>query len=211
METLNFLSIEQMQTLRDLGLEMKFTPYAYYKTRKEGEWEIKADNDNTFSAYEYYEKLPIYGLENLIDTLPNNVWIDEKHLYLNVNKRVYDWCVGYHSNIMKDNGNVIEKSDKEMLNALYKMVVYLIKEGIIETSKIQKFDIDKAKSGKVVRTRNGMEVRILCYNRENRDKKCIVALIKNKNGNEQVQNYYADGTGSSVGKKYDLIITNENG
>ena len=210
METLNFLSIEQMQTLRDLGLEMKFTPYAYYKTRKEGEWEIKADNDNTFSAYEYYEKLPIYGLENLIDTLPNNVWIDEKHLYLNVNKRVYDWCVGYHSNIMKDNGNVIEKSDKEMLNALYKMVVYLIKEGMIETSKIQKFDIEKAKSGKAVRTRNGMEVRIICYNRENRDKKCIVALIKNKNGNEQVQNYYPDGTSSSVGKNYDLIITDEN-
>lgn len=210
METLNFLSIEQMQTLRDLGLEMKFTPYAYYKTRKEGEWEIKADNDNTFSAYEYYEKLPIYGLENLIDTLPNNVWIDGKHLYFNINKRAYDWCVGYHSNVMNER-NVIEKNDKEMLNALYKMVVYLIKEGMIETSKIQKFDIEKAKSGKAVRTRNGMEVRIICYNRENRDKKCIVALIKNKNGNEQVQNYYADGTSSSVGKNYDLIITDENG
>lgn len=211
MEALNFLSVEQMQTLKDLGLEMRFTPYAYYKTRKEGEWEIKADNDNTFSAYEYYEKLPIYGLENLINTLPNKIWIDGKHLYLNINKRAYDWCVGYHSNIMKDNGNVIEKSDKEMLNALYKMVVYLIKEGIIETSKMQKFDIEKAKNGKTIRTRNGMKVRILCYNRENRDKKCIVALIKNKNGNEQVQNYYADGTGSSVGKNYDLIITDENG
>ena len=210
METLNFLSIEQMQTLRDLGLEMKFTPYAYYKTRKEGEWEIKADNDNTFSAYEYYEKLPIYGLENLIDTLPNNVWIDGKHLYFNINKRAYDWCVGYHSNVMNER-NVIEKNDKEMLNALYKMVVYLIKEGMIETSKIQKFDIEKAKSGKAVRTRNGMEVRIICYNRENRDKKCIVALIKNKNGNEQVQNYYPDGTSSSVEKNYDLIITDENG
>ena len=210
METLNFLSIEQMQTLRGLGLEMKFTPYAYYKTRKEAEWEIKADNDNAFSAYEYYEKLPIYGLKNLIDTLPNNVWIDGKHLYFNINKRAYDWCVGYHSNVMNER-NVIEKNDKEMLNALYKMVVYLIKEGMIETSKIQKFDIEKAKSGKAVRTRNGMEVRIICYNRENRDKKCIVALIKNKNGNEQVQNYYVDGTGSSVGKNYDLIITDENG
>ena len=210
METLNFLSIEQMQTLRDLGLEMKITPYAYYKTRKEGEWEIKADNDNTFSAYEYYEKLPIYGLENLIDTLPNKIWIDGKHLYFNINKRAYDWCVGYHSNVMNER-NVIEKNDKEMLNALYKMVVYLIKEGMIETSKIQKFDIEKAKSGKAVRTRNGMEVRIICYNRENRDKKCIVALIKNKNGNEQVQNYYVDGTSSSVGKNYDLIITDENG
>ena len=209
METLNFLSIEQMQTLRDLGLEMKFTPYAYYKTRKEGEWEIKADNDNTFSVYEYYEKLPIYGLENLIDTLPNKIWIDGKHLYFNINKRAYDWCVGYHSNVMNER-NVIEKNDKEMLNALYKMVVYLIKEGMIETSKIQKFDIEKARSGKAVRTRNGMEVRIICYNRENRDKKCIVALIKNKNGNEQVQNYYPDGTSSSVGKNYDLIITDEN-
>lgn len=44
MEALNFLSVEQMQTLKDLGLEMKITPYAYYKTRKKGEWEIKADN-----------------------------------------------------------------------------------------------------------------------------------------------------------------------
>lgn len=210
MEALNFLSVKQMQTLRDLGLEMKFTPYAYYKTRKNGEWEIRADNDNTFSAYEYYEKLPIYGLENLIDTLPNNVWIDGKQLYFNINKRAYDWCVGYHSNIMNER-NVIEKNDKEMLNTLYKMVVYLIKEGIIETSKMQKFDIEKAKSGKAVRTRNGMEVRIICYNRENRDKKCVVALIKNKNGNEQVQNYYADGTGSSVGRHYDLFITDENG
>ena len=211
MEALNVLSVEQMQTLRDLGLEMKITPYVYYKTRKNSEWEIMAGNDNTFSSYEYYEKLPLYGLENLINTLPNKIWIDGKHLYLNINKRAYDWCVGYHSIVMKDNGNVIEKSDKEMLNALYKMTVYLIKEGIIETSKMQKFDIEKAKSGKTVRTRNGMEVRIICYNRENRNKKCIVALIKNNNGNEQVQNYYADGTGSSVGKNYDLIITDENG
>ena len=211
MKTLNFLSIEQMQTLRDLGLEMKITPYAYYKTRKEGEWEIKADNDNTFPAYEYYEKLPIYGLENLIDTLPNNVWIDEKHLYLNIDKRVYDWCVGYHSNTMKNNGNVIEKSDKEMLNALYKMVVYLIKEGIIETSKIQKFDIEKAKclnsesieknlkpfnldaakQGKPVCTRDGCKARIICFDRK--DNTPIVALIERVDDIEILQCYHNDG------------------
>ena len=207
MEALNILSVEQMQTLKNLGLKMKFTTYAYYKTGKDGEWEVKTNIDNTLSVCECYEKLPIYGLEDLIGILPNEIWFNEKHLYLNINKRAYDWCVGYR--IMFER-NIIEENDREMINALYKMLVYLIKEGIIETSKIHKFDIEKAKNGKTVRTRNGLNVKILCYNRENRDKKCIVALIKNKNGHEQVHNYYADGTGSSVGRNYDLIIIDEN-
>lgn len=205
-----FLTLDEMQNLKDMGIKLLLTSYMYIKFEDDDNWKIQ-NSDNLQIIGIGCEYIPAYNIQDLICLLPPYLRLDNKGYYLNIRKRPFDWIVSYNScpsNIKDD--YIIAENKGELIDALYQMVVRLAISGYIETTRIS-FDIEKAKSGKAVRTRNGMEVRILCYNRENRDKKCIVALIKNKNGNEQVQNYYADGTGSSVGRRYDLCITDENG
>ncbi len=60
---------------------------------------------------------------------------------------------------------------------------------------MKEFNLEEAKAGKPVCTRDGNPARIICYDCDNAfDKgKCIVALIKVPKG-ELLQPYYSDGT-----------------
>lgn len=46
--------------------------------------------------------------------------------------------------------------------------------------KLKPFDLQKAKEGKPVCTRDGRSVRILCFDAKRKDKKGIIALVPNK-------------------------------
>lgn len=56
---------------------------------------------------------------------------------------------------------------------------------------MKEFDIEKAKAGAKVRTRDGRDVRIVCYDRIAQD--CLVALIKDSFGYECIYSYYPNG------------------
>ncbi len=60
---------------------------------------------------------------------------------------------------------------------------------------MKKFNLEEAKAGKPVRTREGNPARIICYDCDNAfaNGRCIVALIKVPEG-ELLQSYYSDGT-----------------
>lgn len=55
------------------------------------------------------------------------------------------------------------------------------------------FDLEKAKAGKPVCTRDGKPVRILCYDRVSTENYCIVALIKISDNYEDIKSYTTDG------------------
>lgn len=55
------------------------------------------------------------------------------------------------------------------------------------------FDIEKAKAGHPVCTRNGRKARILCYDRDNRELRCIVALVTEPTGLEEIYTYTLKG------------------
>ena len=59
---------------------------------------------------------------------------------------------------------------------------------------MKEFNLEEAKAGKPVCTRNGKKVRILSYNRFNKSGYNIVALILNANGEEIIRSYMNDGT-----------------
>ena len=59
-------------------------------------------------------------------------------------------------------------------------------------TKLVDFDLAKAKAGAKVVTKDGHEVRIICYDRN--DRRPIVALIKTDNGKELPFLYYENGT-----------------
>lgn len=79
----------------------------------------------------------------------------------------------------------------------------------MENRRATSFNIEKAKSGYEVRTRDGRSVRILCF--DAMGDYPIVALVKNKNtGKDLVALYTSDGryAGAETRKKcnYDLVI-----
>ena len=64
-------------------------------------------------------------------------------------------------------------------------------EQVINMKKVKPFDLQKAKAGKPVCTRDGSNARIICFDRN--DNTPIVALIERVNGIEILQCFYNDG------------------
>lgn len=64
---------------------------------------------------------------------------------------------------------------------------------------MERFNIEKAKAGAKICTRDGSSVRIICYDRKSSYGECIVTLIQNKydSENEALAMYYANGKAST--------------
>lgn len=63
---------------------------------------------------------------------------------------------------------------------------------------LREFDLEAAKSGKPVYTRDGRKARIICF-----DAKCnlpIIALVTNTGGNESLIRYYSNGSFTNLNK-----------
>lgn len=76
----------------------------------------------------------------------------------------------------------------------------------METKKLKPFDIEKAKAGAKVVTRDGRNVRIICWDKlDDDDTYPIVALVKDKDGTEDTEIYTLDGA-CVVDQKYDLDL-----
>lgn len=76
----------------------------------------------------------------------------------------------------------------------------------METKKFKPFDLEAAKAGESVCTRDGREARIICFDRIN-DKFPIVALVLN-NDKEVIYYYNDEGKDSDNDdeKDYDLVM-----
>lgn len=72
------------------------------------------------------------------------------------------------------------------------------------------FDIELAKQGKPVCTRDGRKARIICFDRYNRQLRCIVALVTESTGLEELYAYTLEGKISSNEKSdHDLVMVSE--
>lgn len=79
-------------------------------------------------------------------------------------------------------------------------------EQVINMQKMKPFDLEAAKAGKPVCTRDGRKARIICF-----DAKCIkpiIALIQGSDNSEQIEYYTENGVFSNggTGKNRDLMI-----
>lgn len=79
-------------------------------------------------------------------------------------------------------------------------------EQVINMQKMKPFDLEAAKAGNPVCTRDGRKARIICF-----DAKCIkpiVALIQGSDNSEQIEYYTENGVFSNggTGKNRDLMI-----
>ena len=73
---------------------------------------------------------------------------------------------------------------------------------------LKPFDIQKAREGKPVCTRDGRNARIICFDRES--VASIVALIMDNNDREEIRSYYEDGKSARTQEyHYDLMMLPE--
>lgn len=76
---------------------------------------------------------------------------------------------------------------------------------------LKPFDIQKAREGKPVCTRDGHKARIICFDAKGMHQP-IIALITQDNGIEHIETYYSDGRfndDSNSQSDYDLMILPE--
>lgn len=129
------LSIEQMQHLQELGLELKETMlyWVVYEAGHENNFVTTKEN-----AMEVIDEscgmLPTYTLQDVLDALPKNVSSNGKSYYLNV-----DLCVGYvcYDRRREDDLLVGVSFAKTgcFINAAYSLLCWAIEQGYVEPNK----------------------------------------------------------------------------
>ena len=98
------------------------------------------------------------------------------------------------------NGKISDKELIESIKGLSDKYPY--------APKSKKFDLEKAKQGKPVCTRDGRKARIVCFDAKFPKTGNIIALVEKENGEEIILYYYDNGR-CSIGSGYDLIMTSE--
>ena len=76
---------------------------------------------------------------------------------------------------------------------------------------LKPFDLEAAKAGKPVCTRDGRKARIICYDRQSDHGFPVVALVENPGAecDEDVHFYRANGTAATAESAYDLMMATE--
>ena len=143
-----FLTLDEMQNLKDMGIKLLINTYVYIKFEDDDNWYIQ-NSDNLQIIGIGCEYIPAYNIQDLICLLPPYLRLDNKGYYLNIRKRPFDWIVSYNScpsNIKDD--YIIAENKGELIDALYQMVVRLAISGYIEPQEYL-LTLKKQKVGKL--------------------------------------------------------------
>lgn len=140
------LSIEQMQHLQELGLELKETMLYWARcvdnnpsaATHYGKWVLIKGNNAPTVGFMYWEFIPAYTLQDVLDALPRFV-IDEEgnKYYLQIemmNTEFDDWRVSYKS-VGQDESPLGYFQAFNLIDAAVRMLVLCYEEGYVETNK----------------------------------------------------------------------------
>ena len=133
------LSIEQMQHLQELGLELDYNTMLSWIVDERGK-------DNPLlcissEAVDYVDFshycLPAYTLQDVLDILPTEIKPAERRFWLRID--LSDECLYYYY----DDCNLVERRKKvigydgieELIDAAYSMLCWAIENGYVETNK----------------------------------------------------------------------------
>ena len=124
------LSIEQMNHLRELGLDTRDASFC---------WSIRTGLPNLLIPYndEVFERcavtmtMPAYTLQDLLDKLPDGIDMEDYVYWLYIDMSIGSiYYESYDCGILK----VIHANDsKTLLDAAYELLVWCIEEGYVKT------------------------------------------------------------------------------
>jgi hypothetical protein len=125
------LSIEQMQHLKELGVDTsKASAYwhnviKFEKKKYVNEWILSLSDSVTLST----KKIPTFTLQDILDLLPTEIEKENRNYQLEVFRNPQRYFVSYY---WLDN-LLISLNEVEFIDAAYEMLCWVIKNGYLET------------------------------------------------------------------------------
>lgn len=120
------LSIEQMQKLAELGVDISKASMCYVFFESNGlKYTDIVVHDKRCYGVAYMNPMPTFTLQDIIELMPDDVKYKKKEYYLYIDKNI----VSYIDN-MNVEGCVLE-SDVDILENTYNMLVWLAKHNYI--------------------------------------------------------------------------------
>ena len=131
------LSIEQMQHLKELGLDTSNASMALIYTNSNGDvvdWEnVNVDvHESSVGEYNpYLRRLYVaFTLQDILDLLPRSVDVE---LLLFIDKGKNKWRIGYTD--IESNEIFEDFIDENFIDAAYEMLCWCIENGYVKTNK----------------------------------------------------------------------------
>ena len=129
------LSIDQMQHLQELGMELKPSLVHYYKIINvdAGKWYLSITNGDISKDSPTFKYIPAYTLQDVLDALPD--FINEYCLIIDMSFGVirYDNLTRKNNPILKE--KYFNDEDNELIDAAYSLLCWCIENGYVETNK----------------------------------------------------------------------------
>ena len=163
------------------------TPYIYHKI--DCSWQSFADP--YYISLEIKENMEEKKLIELLSEKVHNAWMKEKEAQGFSYGKDYDKEKKKHPDMLPY--NELKEEVKEYDRATVRAVLQAQKElqSKYNYNNLKSFDLEAAKAGKPVCTRDGHKARIICFDRKGDTS--IVALIMGDNDREEIHSYYKDG------------------
>ena len=136
-----YLDVQQMQHLQELGLELKETMLYWARcvdnnpraATHYGKWVLIKGNNAQTVGLMHWEFIPAYTLQDVLDALPD--FIDEYCLIIDMSFGVirYDNLKRKDSPILKE--TYFNDEDKYLIDAAYSMLCWAIEHKLVDTNK----------------------------------------------------------------------------
>lgn len=125
------LSIEQIQHLKKLDIELKDTAFVWYKRPYMDGYELRINyHRNNF----HYDYIPTLTLQEILELLPKEIECDDKKFYLYINYQ--DGEVSYSiSDVDMFFSLMYEDFKPNILQAAYNMLCWCAGNGYLNNSK----------------------------------------------------------------------------
>ena len=133
MESKQVLSIEQMQHLQELGLNLKPSLVHYYKVISEdnGKWYLSVTIGDILDGSPRYRYIPAYTLHDVLDALPEWIYVNIEQYLLEINF-FYKYIRYSRLNDVLCKRNFDRTS---LIDAAYELLCWAIENKFVETNK----------------------------------------------------------------------------
>lgn len=131
------LSIEQMQHLQKLGLELDYDTLYKYVKFEDTDWLLKPSSDLTIIGISC-RYIPAYNLQDILDALPKyyyiaNIGWTKLSIRMHTTK---EWEIGYvYTEELSKYAYGCRILGKELIDAAYSMLRWAIENKFVETNK----------------------------------------------------------------------------
>lgn len=134
MNTKQVLDIQQMQHLKELGVDTSKAMMCYRRRTRDwkgeskvGRWSLVINQPIIVSNFETYEDIPAFTLQDILDLLPATV-DDNYRLY--IDKGLALWTVGYVDAVSEE---IYEDfRERDLIDAAYEMLRWVLTNKYIQ-------------------------------------------------------------------------------